>query len=113
MMAARATARQFAAAHPEADETILDPGAAQELGEQVFGGLLAGTSCPARRSLARALPGHWPLDHEADDSRRGGRLSPPHPGHRENAAGRGAGPARRAGGLVTGRRRVPAVAVAG
>ncbi len=41
--AARATARQFAAAHPEASGTILDPGAAQELGEQVFSGLLAGT----------------------------------------------------------------------
>jgi hypothetical protein len=41
--AARATAGQFAAARPEAEGTILDPGAAQELGEQIFGGLLAGT----------------------------------------------------------------------
>jgi hypothetical protein len=42
--ASRATAGQFAAAHPEAEGSILDPAAAQELGEQIFGGLLAGAA---------------------------------------------------------------------
>jgi alkylmercury lyase-like protein/thioredoxin family protein len=42
--ASRATAGQFAAAHPEAQGTILDPAATQELGEQIFAGLLAGTA---------------------------------------------------------------------
>jgi hypothetical protein len=40
--ASRATARQFAAARPEAGGTILDQGSARELGEQVFGEMLAG-----------------------------------------------------------------------
>jgi hypothetical protein len=40
----RATAGQFAAAHPEAGGTILDQATAQELGEQIFGELLAGTT---------------------------------------------------------------------
>ena len=43
------------------------------------------------------------------DLRPTGARTPPRPRHREDAAGRGAGPARRAGGLVTGRGRMPAV----
>lgn len=39
--ASRATAGQFAAAHPEAGGTILDHSAARELGERIFGRLLA------------------------------------------------------------------------
>lgn len=42
--ASRATAGQFAAAHPEADGVILDPAAARELGARIFGGLLADTA---------------------------------------------------------------------